>query len=124
MITEGEAAIPLETTRCAFRNQEKSKQRSAIVSAKPSERIIRSYFCLKNTFVLLDSGLLSPVSFERYDNSAFLCDCIFLNMSKYSINIFCTFPVQMFADFNFYILYLVDFVDYYIQSRDFTVRTK
>ena len=31
MITEGEAAIPLETTRCAFRNQEKSKQRSAIV---------------------------------------------------------------------------------------------
>ena len=31
MITEGEAAIPLEATRCAFRNQEKSKQRSAIV---------------------------------------------------------------------------------------------
>ena len=30
MITEGEAAIPLETTRCAFRNQEKLKQRSAI----------------------------------------------------------------------------------------------
>ena len=30
MITEGEAAIPLETTRCAFLNQEKSKQRSAI----------------------------------------------------------------------------------------------
>ena len=30
MITEGEAAIPLVTTRCAFRNQEKSKQRSAI----------------------------------------------------------------------------------------------
>jgi len=30
MIMEGEAAIPLETTRCAFRNQEKSKQRSAI----------------------------------------------------------------------------------------------
>ena len=31
MITEGEAAIPLETTRRAFGNQEKSKQRSAIV---------------------------------------------------------------------------------------------
>ena len=31
MITEGDAAISLETTRCAFRNQEKSKQRSAIV---------------------------------------------------------------------------------------------
>ena len=30
MITEGEAAILLETTRRAFRNQEKSKQRSAI----------------------------------------------------------------------------------------------
>ena len=30
MITEGDAAIPLETTRLAFRNQEKSKQRSAI----------------------------------------------------------------------------------------------
>ena len=32
MITEGDAAIPLETTRRAFGNQEKSKQRSAIVS--------------------------------------------------------------------------------------------
>ena len=31
MITEGEATIPLVTTRRAFRNQEKSKQRSAIV---------------------------------------------------------------------------------------------
>ena len=30
MISEGEAAIQLETTRCAFSNQEKSKQRSAI----------------------------------------------------------------------------------------------
>ena len=28
MITEGEAAIPLETTQHAFRNQEKTKQRS------------------------------------------------------------------------------------------------
>ena len=31
MITEGEAAIPLETTQRAFGNQEESKQRSAIV---------------------------------------------------------------------------------------------
>ena len=31
MITEGEAAIPQDTTRRAYRNQEKSKQRSAIV---------------------------------------------------------------------------------------------
>ena len=30
MITEGEAATPLETTRRAFGNQEESKQRSAI----------------------------------------------------------------------------------------------
>ena len=30
MITEGAAAIPLKTTRRTFRNQEKSKQRSAI----------------------------------------------------------------------------------------------
>ena len=31
MITEGEAAIPQETTLHAFRNQEKTKQRSTIV---------------------------------------------------------------------------------------------
>ena len=31
MITEGEAAIPLETTLYAFRNQEKTKQRSTII---------------------------------------------------------------------------------------------
>ena len=30
MITEGEAAIPLETTRHAFRNQSQSKQRSTL----------------------------------------------------------------------------------------------
>ena len=34
MITEGEVAIPMETSRRAFRNQEKSKQRSAIVFFK------------------------------------------------------------------------------------------
>ena len=32
MITEGDAAILLKTTRRAFGNQEKSKQRSAIVA--------------------------------------------------------------------------------------------
>ena len=31
LITEGVAAIPLETTLHAFRNQEKTKQRSTIV---------------------------------------------------------------------------------------------
>ena len=31
MITEGEAAILLETTRRAFRNQSQSKQRSTLV---------------------------------------------------------------------------------------------
>ena len=30
MITEGEAAVPLETTLRAFRNQEKTKQRPTI----------------------------------------------------------------------------------------------
>ena len=34
MITEGEAAIPLETTQYAFRNQDKTKQRSTIVHRK------------------------------------------------------------------------------------------
>ena len=34
MITEGEAAIPLETTLHAFRNQEKTKQRSTITTIK------------------------------------------------------------------------------------------
>ena len=34
MITEGEAAIPLETTLHAFRNQEKTKQRSTIGKVK------------------------------------------------------------------------------------------
>ena len=34
MITEGESAIPLETTLHAFRNQEKTKQRSTIVCWK------------------------------------------------------------------------------------------
>ena len=32
MITEGEAAILLETTQRAFRNQSQSKQRSTLVS--------------------------------------------------------------------------------------------
>ena len=34
MITEGNTTIPLETTRRAFGNQEKSKQRSTIVYIK------------------------------------------------------------------------------------------
>ena len=33
MITEGEAAIPMETTLHAFRNQEKTKQRSTILES-------------------------------------------------------------------------------------------
>ena len=32
MITEGEAVIPLETTLHAFRNREKTKQRSTIIT--------------------------------------------------------------------------------------------
>ena len=41
MITEGEAAIPQETTPCAFRNREKSKQRSAIVQ-RMTTRLIKN----------------------------------------------------------------------------------
>ena len=37
MITEGEAAILLDTTRHAFRNQENSKQRSAITNTLPKK---------------------------------------------------------------------------------------
>ena len=36
IITEGEAANPLETTLHAFRNQEKTKQRSTLVALLPT----------------------------------------------------------------------------------------
>ena len=39
MITEGEAAIPLETTRRAFGNQSQSKQRSTLV--KYDNRVLK-----------------------------------------------------------------------------------
>ncbi len=42
MITEGEAAIPLETTLHAFRNQEKTKQRSTIVSRNEKQTLRKS----------------------------------------------------------------------------------
>ena len=45
MITKGEAAIPLETTQRAFLNQEKSKQRSAIVGEN------LKFFSLSITFI-------------------------------------------------------------------------
>ena len=44
MITEGEAAIPLETTLHAFRNQEKTKQRSTIAQLKISDILITVSF--------------------------------------------------------------------------------
>ena len=52
MITEGEAPIPLETTWRAFRNQEKSKQRSVIesVTKKPELQIFFSYYELVISF--------------------------------------------------------------------------
>ena len=43
MITEAEAAIPLEPTRRAFGNQEKSKQRSAIVKNDRDKISLRSF---------------------------------------------------------------------------------
>ena len=44
MITEGEAAIPLEKTQHAFRNQEKTKQRSTIVVYLVSPMTLGDYF--------------------------------------------------------------------------------
>ena len=47
MITEGEAAIPLETTRRAFSNQSQSKQRSILVNIDvtiKSSRVCVVYF--------------------------------------------------------------------------------
>ena len=41
MITEGEAAIPLETTLHAFRNQEKTKQKSTIIEFPSSNLVIK-----------------------------------------------------------------------------------
>ena len=46
MITEGEAAIPLETTLHAFRNQEKTKQRSTIVKADFKVGFVEKYGCV------------------------------------------------------------------------------
>ena len=46
MITEGEAAISLETTRRTFRNQEKSKQRLAIV--QNCRNVKYPYFAVKS----------------------------------------------------------------------------
>ena len=57
MITEGDAAIPLETTRRAFRNQEKSKQSSAIGEMKLSKNIFH---------FLLISLYISPIKQLSY----------------------------------------------------------
>ena len=60
MITESEAAIPLETTLHAFRNQEKTKQRSTIVNFVL--RLLASvYFLIKRQFckaILLKPNVL------------------------------------------------------------------
>ena len=52
MITEGEAAIPLETTLHAFRNQEKTKQRSTIIItiSKPNADDIIIFRVRRNIF--------------------------------------------------------------------------
>ena len=51
MITEGEAAIPLETTLHAFRNQEKTKQRSTIVYK--FEGCVCMYVCMYDCMQLM-----------------------------------------------------------------------
>ena len=56
MITDGEAAIPLETTLHAFRNQEKTKQRSTI------ERII--YKVLQDTKLSVGLNLLNLMLYK------------------------------------------------------------
>ena len=54
MITEGDATIPLETTRRSFGNQEKSKQRSTIVTDSMSHQLFmkkarrKNYLCVRN----------------------------------------------------------------------------
>ena len=50
MITEGEAAIPLETTLHAFRNQEKTKQWSTIVL---KQNYVSAFYCRPSDFDLL-----------------------------------------------------------------------
>ena len=52
MITESEAAIPLETTLHAFRNQEKTKQRSTIVIDRL--RLWTGYIDIRVTFKFTD----------------------------------------------------------------------
>ena len=44
MITEGAAAISLETTRRAFRNQSQSKQRSTLVAQLFHQKISAALF--------------------------------------------------------------------------------
>ena len=67
MITEGYTAIPLETTRRAFRNQEKSKQ---ILTR------IHVYFTIYNAEIIEKDGL-SFQDFRRYTKP-----------KKYSGNVF------------------------------------
>ena len=57
MITEGEAAIPLETTLHAFRNQEKTKQRSTIGEIKYVNNNHTFVFEIKHKF----RGFLSKI---------------------------------------------------------------
>ena len=52
MITEGEAAIPLETTLHAFRNQEKTKQRSTIIIPNNGAKPI-SYTLLQYIYIIV-----------------------------------------------------------------------
>ena len=81
MITEGETAIPLETTRRAFRNQEKSKQRSAIVILKSLEVLKKWLF-----------GILAIISSSK--NSIFIRNSEFSQIWKVTIARFCGFFVE------------------------------
>ena len=61
MITEGEATISLQTTLHAFRNQEKTKQRSTIGWHEQFEIIVRFY---NSILILPTKHTLSPNFFR------------------------------------------------------------
>ena len=71
MITEGEAAIPLETTLHAFHNQEKTKQRSTIVKA-------HSFFQALFTTAILSLFYGDSITFSVHQSTIRLTSMFFL----------------------------------------------
>ena len=87
MITEGEAAIPLETTRRVFCNQEKSNQRSAIVDSIKSlylKAISIFKSCLRNCPCKFYSKYI--FSRKKYSTYFIFSACTKLTMVHIPIN--------------------------------------